>query len=51
MKILKTFKLYENYEIVLVDTGERYEICINGKLKAFEYDYDRACETFESFKK
>lgn len=50
MKVLKTFKPHENCEVTLVDTGKRYEIRINGKLKAVEYDYDRACETFEQFK-
>ncbi len=51
MEILKTFKPYEGCEIKLVEVGlDRFEIQINGKTKAIEFDYDRACETFESFK-
>lgn len=50
MEVLKTFKPYEGCTLELVDTDDKYEIRINGEVKAVEYDYDRACETFESFK-
>ena len=50
MKILKTEYLYEGCKLELVDVDSHYEIRINGEVKATEFDYYRALETFESFK-
>ena len=51
MSVLKTFTPYEGYKVELVEVDlDRFEIRVNGKTEAVEYDYDRACETFESFK-
>lgn len=46
-KVLKSRTVYEGYKLELVEVGlDRFEILVNGKLQAIEYDYDRACETF-----
>ena len=48
-KILKTVS-YEGYKLELVEVDiDKFEILINGKLKVTEYDYYRACETFQQF--
>ena len=49
MKILKTEYLYEGCKLELVDVDSHYEIRINGEVKATEFDYYRALETFRSF--
>ena len=50
MKLLKSTVLYEGCKIELVEVGlDKFEIRINGKVKAIEYDFDRALETFETF--
>lgn len=51
MEILKTINLYEGCKLELIEVGlDKFEIRVNDKVKAVEYDYDRALETFESFK-
>ena len=50
MEVLKTFKA-TGYDLELVEVGlDKFEIRINGKTEAIEFDYDRACETFERLK-
>ena len=51
MKLIKSTVLYEGCKLELVEIGlDKFEIRINGKVKAIEYDLDRALETFEAFK-
>ena len=51
MKLLKSTALYEGCLLELWEVGlDKFEIRINGKVKATEYDLNRALETFESFK-
>jgi len=51
MQVLKSEKLYEGCLLELVEVGtDVFEIRINGQKKATEFDYNRACETFEAFK-
>lgn len=46
-KVLKSKTVYEGYKLELVEVGlDRFEILVNGELRATEYDYSRACETF-----
>ena len=51
MKLLKSTALYKGCLLELWEVGlDKFEIRINGKVKATEYDLNRALETFESFK-
>ena len=47
MNILKTMILSNGERLSIVDNGNQYNICINCDTKAVEYDWDRACETFQ----
>ena len=51
MNLLKSCALYEGCVLELWEVGlDKFEIRINGKVKATEYDLNRALETFEAFK-
>lgn len=51
MNILKTYQFSPTAKLFLIQIGfYRFEIRINSNVKAIEWDYDRACEQFESFK-
>lgn len=48
MKILKSVTLSSGSKLVLVEKGtDKFEILLNNSVQATEYDYDRACETFQ----
>lgn len=48
MKILKKSKLADGSKLELVEKEtDKFEILLNGKVQAKEFDYNRACETFE----
>ena len=49
MKILKESELADGSKLELVEVGlDKFEILLNGKVQATEFDYDRACETFDN---
>lgn len=48
MKILKESELADGSKLELVEIGlDKFEILLNGSVQATEFDYDRACETFQ----
>lgn len=48
MKILKS-ELVKGNKLELIEVGlDKFEILLNGKIQATEFDYDRACETFDN---
>ena len=48
MKIIKTFTLTSGSKLELVEKEtDKFEILLNGSVQAKEFDYDRACETFQ----
>lgn len=48
MKILKS-ELVKGNKLELVEKEtDKFEILLNGKVQATEFDYDRACETFDN---
>lgn len=51
MKLIKSTVLYEGCVLELLEIDvDKFEIRINGTVKATECDYYRALETFDSFK-
>lgn len=47
--IIKTSILASGVKLELVETGlDKFEILLNDKVQATEFDYDRACETFNN---
>lgn len=48
-KVVKTFELASSSKLELVEVDlDKFEIHLNGKIQATEFDYDRACETFDN---
>lgn len=48
MQVLKTFTLASGSKLELVEKEtDKFEILLNGSVQATEFDYDRACETFQ----
>lgn len=52
MKVLKSFQLSEKTQLQLVDDGKEYIVKLVPceRVLSREDDYDRACESFESWK-
>ncbi len=51
MQLIKSFVLSSGSKLELWEVGlDKFEIQINGNVKAIEYDLNRALEVFNSFK-